>query len=449
MPHVERRVSSRLDTSPLIRGQQPGRLGNSVKRGSWRRIVLLLVVGNLSMTRSFAYLGFAPAGIFVNETTLLLFLLRRGRYMLARLLRALASQDILSGASWAFFALSAYAITQLARGLFNGYGLFALQVSAAYFYPLFFFVGILVGERVQGLLQRAALLLAKINGFYGVAYVLILERIGAVLPGTDVPLFGQPAGSAIAILGLLVFSTRRDMGHWALMTLNLFVLLAIQVRAEWLGLVVAGIIWIVLLQGRRRVALASGLLAVLVIAAAATDVTIPAASRRGGEISVRSIAGRALAAVSPELASEYTPEAAAFAGTVDWRRRWWRGVILKVGETEATTAIGLAPGYPLWTLNPELRGTEIRTPHNYFIFLLGYSGWIGVILYGLFLVAVARLLVLAYRASSSPFGLLVFVYSLCVTLVAPYLDTPFGAVPIYLLLGLAAASATAKEPGLG
>lgn len=85
-----------------------------------------------------------------------------------------------------------------------------------------------------------------------------------------------------------------------------------------------------------------------------------------------------------------------------------------------------------------LSGT-LRTPHNIFFYALGYGGWIGVALFFLLQVSLARLLLRAYRVTGQPFGLVFWAMSLSLAFFGNFFETPFGAIPFYLLTGLAIA----------
>ena len=71
-------------------------------------------------------------------------------------------------------------------------------------------------------------------------------------------------------------------------------------------------------------------------------------------------------------------ELQSFSGTARWRSVWWDGIWRSVHETERTTLFGHGYGYPLHELG-EAVDEDVRTPHNFFYFALGYGGWIGVL----------------------------------------------------------------------
>ena len=64
--------------------------------------------------------------------------------------------------------------------------------------------------------------------------------------------------------------------------------------------------------------------------------------------------------------------------------------------------------FPLVSLAPaggERLGEAIRTPHSVFYYALGYTGWVGVVLFGVLQFAIVRLLWRSYRLTGQAAGL--------------------------------------------
>jgi hypothetical protein len=170
------------------------------------------------------------------------------------------------------------------------------------------------------------------------------------------------------------------------------------------------------------------------------DFSIPAPSGRGGQISTRDIIGRALSSIDSETASKYSEGAESTAGTVEWRKKWWDAIWDSVHETSFKTLFGHGYGFPITDLVPYLAGEgNLRSPHSIFFFCLAYGGWVGIILFFTFQLAILRLHWLTYRLIKQPFGISFLL--LCVTgaFFGNFFETPFGAIPYYLLTGLAIA----------
>ena len=88
---------------------------------------------------------------------------------------------------------------------------------------------------------------------------------------------------------------------------------------------------------------------------------------------------------------------------------------------------------------------EVRTPHNGFYYALGYTGWVGVVLFGLLQFAILRLLWQAFRCCGAVIGLAWWAMGFTVGLFGNFFETPFGAIPFYLLLGMSMAPALHKD----
>jgi hypothetical protein len=427
----------------VMTGELPARLESaSSHRSVWVKIALLLIVGYLCMTRSFAYLGVPGAGVFIGEVALAAFLIVRQRESIDRFLNSLLMPSPLGAVSWLLLALVCYGGVLVLKGLTHGYDLLtALQGFAFHYYPLFLFFGLWVGERNPEFLRRAIRVVAWFNGVYGVVWVLFLNRVAITIPGSpEVPLFGQPSASAAAMLGLLCFEDNPRRMSLPLL-LNAAVLLGVQVRAEWLGLIVGLVVWGVVAHRLRRVLVGFAVVILLLVIGALLDVRIPAPESRGGEISTRAIVGRALAPIDRNLATQYTVDAESQAGTVEWRTNWWSAIWDSVYENRERSLFGHGYGFPLWDLVPRLGSGDVRTPHNVFFYALGYGGWTSVILFGLFLVALCRLLHRGYRYSGNPFGIVYFSSAISAAFFGNFFETPFGAIPFYIIVGLAAAPA--------
>jgi hypothetical protein len=268
---------------------------------------------------------------------------------------------------------------------------------------------------------------------------VLLSPLGLALApeGGGVAWFGQPAGAAVALLGLLSFE--QNLGRmWLPVLLNSFVLIGVQVRAEWLGFLVCLAVW-GYLAGRLGQLLKVASFAVgLLLVGLVTDVSFPSPAQRGGEISTRRIIGRALSAVDTDAAATFNPKAEDHASTVTWRTGWWKEIWKMVHDSPAWTLLGPGYGYPIWDLHPEyLNEQHLRTPHNVFMFALGYTGWLGVVLFYGLQWSLARLLWRVYRQTGQPFGLCYWAMIMVWAVFDNFFETPFGAIPFFLLTGMA------------
>lgn len=276
------------------------------------------------------------------------------------------------------------------------------------------------------------------SAIYGPLYILFLHNIQITLPGSDgVPLFSQAGGGSFTILALLCLEPK-PARFWFPLSVSAFMLLATQVRAEWLGFTLALLVWGILGRKMNRVCLIGGLVVALLAAGWVADVKLPSTAERGGAISSREIVARGVAAISPEAAEEYTNNrnAAFYAGTITWRTKWWHAIWDSVHEDTPDTLFGHGYGYPLKDLVSYLKDMDIRTPHSVFYYALGYTGWVGVTLFFGLQGVIAWLLWRAYKFTRQPIGLVFWILTLSSAFFGNFFETPAGAISFYLLIGL-------------
>jgi hypothetical protein len=416
----------------------------------WPNYLIFVVVGYAVLSRSFAYLGVPPLKIFIGEISIAAFLVSYPRAVFDRWLYALGRQNVLTGFAVTLLTLMLYGLVEVARGLDHGYrSIIILQSFAFQYYPICFFIGLWAGLREPVVLQRLIRILAWVNGVYGLLFILVLNHYGLLIPGTsDVPLFGQPVGATLAILGLVCFE-RRLAQVWHLLLLNALVMLGLLMRAEYLGCTLGLIVWALLARRFGRLVLLFAGLALLLAVGLVTDFDMPAPLSRGGHISAKGIAGRMIAPFDADAAAQLTAsnaDAKSEAGTAEWRTRWWKAIWETVHENADSTLFGLGYGYPIANL-VGYGQRDLRTPHSVFFYCLAYGGWVGVFLFAALQTALVGLMWRAWRTTGNPFGLSIWAAFLCSALLGNLLETPFGAIPFYLITGLAAAPILAEVYG--
>jgi hypothetical protein len=407
----------------------------------WLKALGLLLLGYVCIGRSFAYLPSPALKLFVGDLTLGTFLLTHPGATLGRWSAALLKHNSLSGFAWMLLLFMQYGALELVRGLSLGYDpLTAAQNLVFNIYPLFFLIGAWMGSKDPAFLPKFIRIQAWCSGLYGLAYVFVLNRLDASIPGSTVPWFGQAGGAALALIGLMCFE-RSLARSWLLILMNAVVMLAIQVRAEWVSFLVALIIWAVLTGRTARVLVSLQVIAVILLAGYLADVRLPSPKTRGGEISTREIVGRAVAAFDPEWAGELARNSRFYAGTISFRVTWWKAIWESTHSDPVTALLGQGYGYRLGDLVPYLRNETIRTPHSVFFYALGYTGWIGVVLFVLYLAAIVRLAWRVFVITGQPFGIVFCAMAITGALFGNLFETPFGAIPFYLLAGISAAPA--------
>jgi hypothetical protein len=152
-----------------------------------------------------------------------------------------------------------------------------------------------------------------------------------------------------------------------------------------------------------------------------------------------------IAPINLELAKELSPQAKYHADTAEWRELWWGEIWRSVHSNPTLEAFGYGYGFPLVSLAPvggeHGYGEAIRTPHSVFYYVLGYTGWVGVVVFSVLQFAIVRLLWRSYRLTGQAAGLVFWVLGMVRFFFEEGLETPMKAIPFYLLLGMTMAPA--------
>ena len=413
----------------------------------WSWAVGFLLLGYLSMTRSFAYLGIPP--FFIGEIVLVAFVLLKPRVALGTWVGSLLRASPLHGLSLAFLIFFVYGFWQLGRGVLGGAPvLYTLKFFIFNYYVLYLLLGMWVGIQAPDFLPKLIRILAWFHGVYGLVWLVALREMAVFIPGSDVPLFGFPAGGAVAILGLLCFE--RDLrAVWPILVLNIMIVLAMQARAMWLGLA-AGILTWGLVTGRLGRVVAVGVGGLVVLGMVEISGFQVGSSSSGGATISRDVLGIVIAPINIELAKQLSPRAVMKMTTGDWRKRWWEQIWQSVHSTPMREAFGHGYGFDLFGLAPDDvrdgQAEEIRTPHSVFYYALGHTGWAGVILFGALQLSILKLLWRSYRLTGQPAGVVFWVMGMSMALFEESFDSPYKAIPFYLLLGLSIALALRPPP---
>src|SRR5207247_1567860 len=108
---------------------------------------------------------------------------------------------------------------------------------------------------------------------------------------------------------------------------------------------------------------------------------------------------------------------------------------ISVHESPVRALMGFGYGFPIGDLVPYLEGRFIRTPHNFFLYVLGYTGWLGVALFFAFQRELVRLLWRMWKQTGQPFGILFWTTSIVCASFTAFFETPYSAIPFYLIIG--------------
>jgi hypothetical protein len=412
----------------------------------WQKTGIFLIIGYILLNRAFAYLGIPQLKLFIGEIVLICFLLFRPAEGIETLAAALSRPSRLRDCAWAIVLFIGYGLFEVCRGLASGYPLVrCLETFAFNYYALYLLFGLWLGKRNPALLRTVVIRLAWLNGLYGIAFIFFLSRIPLYIPGSQGDAafaFGQPWGAALSVLGLLCFETRLEKSALPL-ALNVFILLGMQVRAEWIGFMAGMLVYGVLKKQMKRIVVGAGAVVALLAIGYVANISLPGSgSRVGGVISTREIAGRALAPFDPDVAESLTGNAAIYERTAEWRTNWWKAIWASIHHDALNAAIGPGYGYPLVDLVPYLKGRYfLRTPHSIFFYALGYGGWVHIVLLGFLEGTMAALLLRSFRLTGQPYGLVAWAAINSWILFDTSLESPFRGIPFFLITGIAMAPA--------
>jgi hypothetical protein len=124
-------------------------------------------------------------------------------------------------------------------------------------------------------------------------------------------------------------------------------------------------------------------------------------------------------------------------GTITWRENWWRAIWANSQANYTNFLIGPGYGFLLKNLVSYLRDFgDLRTPHNIFYYALGYSGWVGVLFFFSLQAACGALVWRVYKITGQSFGVVIWASTLFTAFFGNAFETPAGAIPCYLTLGL-------------
>jgi hypothetical protein len=382
--------------------------------------------------------------LFIGEICLAAFLLLKPRVALGTWAVSLFRGSPLNMLGLTLLVFMAYGVWQVARGVYDGIDvLYTMKFFIFNYYTLYMFLGIWVALHEPDFLPKLIRIIAWVGGIYGLLYIVVLRDVVGHVPGSSLPLFVAPGSSPVAILGLLCF-VRNLSAPWVVVVvgLNVFISLVWQVRAEWLGLGLGLLVWGLLTRRLGRV-VAIGMAGLLVLGMI-EFFDIGLVSRTGGSVSLSETLGRFIAPIDLELAKAVDPEAGRHVGTAEWRELWWQQIWISVHSTPMLEAFGHGYGFDLFGLAPlQVRSGQedwdVRTPHSVFYYALGYTGWVGVALFSFLQFAILSLLWRSYRVTGQPAGVVFWVMGIAMASFEAGFDTPYRAIPFYLLAGMAIA----------
>ncbi len=402
-----------------------------------------ILTGYLSAGRVFAYIGVPP--LFIGEAFLGWNVLRNRHNWLGKFVDDVIRGEILSLAI-ALHLL--WGVIEVFRCMYGGRPpIDVLRTFAFNYYPLYILAGIAIGRDVP------------ISQFARIwKIVIILYSIYCVLTG-----FADSAGVDIGFATLTPLVPVVTAGIWshlkrwplryvALLGSTYPVIFAVgHGRGALLGMV-AGLVVVALNSGLNLVRLGMGVVGVTILGMVVGPL-IPGPHGQSPPLDPSVHIARLVGTFDPNTAARildargYHEEASiivAAQGTARWRQQIWTNAIRSLNTT-TLMALGQGHGASMVDLVPDKQ--EIHTPHNFSIYCIYYTGWMGLVIFCFFLVA---LLVRARRIEDRPLrsAMLGVIWStMMVAVTGNCFETPFGAIPFYLFCGLGLGFAqAAREP---
>ncbi len=401
-----------------------------------------ILAGYLAMGRPFAYLGVPP--LFISEGYLAWQMLRNRHNWIGQFVDDVLKLEPLSSA----IALNlVWGLVEVFRCLYLGRDPIEIfRTFALSYYPIYLLVGIAIGRDWSATqFVRVWKIVLMLYCPYTIFSNIFPDGLGSF---TGFP--GLSAIMPVTVLALWPYLRTWRLRHVAfLATCYPVIFISGNGRGWMLGLL-AGIIMVMVASQMNMVRLALNAVVVLIV----LTVIGPYATTPSGNhpLDPVSHAAKMIAAFDTELAANilkkrgYAGEADTIfiaAATAKWRQEIWRGAIHSLNTTELW-ALGQGGGASLREFVPDHQ--DVHTPHNFTVFCLYYVGLIGLVVFVLLLTALflsARgIQDLAFRSMLQG----TIAAALLVGLTSDCFETPYAAVPFYLLCGLLLGVGRAMKP---
>lgn len=423
-----------------------------------------LVGGYVMLNRGFAgfHLPLGPLPLYVGELALAPLLL----LAIARLRGRPLGAPVWLLALWMAFNL---ALTLPHIGTF---GLVAIRDAAIWYYGLYMLVGMAAWQSLDA--QTTCRWLGWI--FVATIFTVVASMMteSGILPPIELPISDGPlignrddanamyllAGAALFLTSSYVERTPWPRSLTPVLVLVAFGLVAAaQHRSAFVALAAVLALLAVLRLWRPVVVLVGAGTAVIVLLYV-LNVSIED-PESGRPISARTIVQRQLSTVAFLGGGERAVRSDSDSGTIRWRTIWWDALLRESLADPRLFLVGRGYGPDLrdavrglegqtlnWNQGSEA-GRTVRAPHNIAVTVLARSGLVGLVLWltllGACCVGIIRAIASARRAGARDDEMLgvwlaTFVTTVVVaSLFGVVLESPFGAVPFFFILGLGVA----------
>jgi len=398
----------------------------------------VLICGYLTFGRSFAYLGIPP--LFIGEYFIARSLYVNHRRWIQRFLDDLFQMRLLAAGVgltilWGLFEV----MRSFVHG--NTPTVDIIKTFAFNYYTIVLFIGMAYGADItMPSFLRFWKRFAYFYCAYGIAQMAFSD-FGWQLPWAGVLIFNDPSIAALVPVGILALWPY--LADWKLKYPVLFVSVLPMLYNPGRGAMLSMMVGVacVAMVSVQRVFTVAMICVGLVVTLSIVGPMIP-----GGRVEVLDPVfpiSRLVATFDEDAAVRMLREAGYHAqadewayvarGTANWRKTIWEGVVSSL-DTTKLQLIGHGHGTDLSRFTPH--GEDIRTPHNFVIFAIFYTGAIGL---GFFCLLIAGILMRGYYIPERNMRALLFalVLMMCMlAVVGNMFETPAGAIPFYLLCGI-------------
>lgn len=409
----------------------------------FRWLVLGIAAGYLVFGRTFAYFG-AP-GLYPGELLLLAALCTRYSWIRTYLAYLRSSPFLVVSVS----AFLIWGCVEGLRGYIAGYPTIdVLKGLPAHYYPFLLFAGLSAGKLVTTAnLRRYFAWLTVATGISAVIGTVAanFDINGGVLPwAPDVTLLSGASMPPFCLLAYAALSKRMG-ARFLVVTFPVVVALLIGGRGSLLG-AIGGFAVLAILPHRFRYVVRMALPALAGIACwFAFSELLPDFGGRSGHATPSLVAARLVSVVDLRLAQDLVDgsdtdlsELSVDAGDAQWRRDLWNDTLASLTSvSDWMTGHGYGPvlGDLLPGSSGEGYGHDLRTPHNFAIYLLGYTGLIGCALYLAVLSSIVFAILKCPPSLAKDAVIVSGVSAIIMALTGSVFETPFGAVPAYVCIG--------------
>jgi hypothetical protein len=401
---------------------------------------LVMICGYLTMGRAFAYVGVPP--LFIGELYLGAGMLKNKHNWVTKFVDDVVHLEPMPVAITLHLV---WGIAEIFRVLFMGQSpVEAIRTAAFNYYPLYIPLGIAIGRDLS-LRQFVSgwKVLCLVYVAYGILFEIFADEPWGLPWNPAIVIWNAPTIATLVPVGTLaLWPYLRDWKLRHVMTiLSLLPLLFAPGRGTFIALLI-GLVVVALSSKAHARLIGIGFVTIGGLMFVVGPM-LPGLPGRAKSLDPMVNVARVVATVDPDAAysllarNGYSDEAEHLRvaeGTARWRQVIWTNAMHSLSTT-TLILFGQGHGASLHGLTPD--GQELHTPHNFVIYCIYYTGAIGCVIFAFFLLT---LFLAARQVQDSSLRALLLSSVLSVMMVAAVgnlYETPAGAIPFYLLFGLA------------